>query len=118
MRPFVGIACAHTIWRSSSTAWHSVSTLDSNELNDSDARAGAPLFSAATDTVVDELTLEVHRRPVAVSVAQVPAKDVLVEEVVDVSDAVPDVDWAAGLAWVPDVEPSPVDDELPDSNGA
>ena len=42
-----GIACAHTIWRSSSTAPQSASTLASSDVSDSDGRAAPAALSAA-----------------------------------------------------------------------
>jgi hypothetical protein len=45
----VGIACAQTIWRSSSTARHNVSTFASSDASDSSAGSGAPVdLDAAT----------------------------------------------------------------------
>ncbi len=72
----------------------------------SDTVIDAPLMSASTDTVVDELTLEVHPRP---RPARQPdeATDLAPEAVfVELLEPVPGDEWIA----VPDVDWAPAPD--------
>ena len=72
----------------------------------SDTVIDAPLMSASTDTVVDELTLEVHPRPRPVQQPD-EATDVASDAVsVELLEPVPDDEWIA----VPDVDWAPVPD--------
>jgi hypothetical protein len=82
----------------------------------SDTVIDAPLMSASTDTVVDELTLEVHARPRPAQqreeATDVAPDAVLAEVLGPIADAdwaaMPDVDWAA----MPDVDWAPVPDTV------
>jgi hypothetical protein len=76
----------------------------------SDTVIDAPLMSASTDTVVDELTLEVHPRPGPARQGDDHEADVAVPDAAPADDPVPDDEWTT----VPDVDWAPVPDAEPE----